>query len=750
MAARQCLPARACLCQRLAPQRPRSQVHRNLQTRWSKSGAVERLRNFASIAGASDIDLLRPSHVAPAPFGDPQLYIAPRSPLSRLLAAVRAKDAAAISKEFVAWTDVLGDKYARDHELAVKQFDILPSPTLSEIIRGIDPARYPEGDAANGLLITQGQTEVTDVGKLMDDLGVRAHHRRLFQGIVTIIYLRQRSEHCPLLVADFEVFLRIAGITADHHLASALLTFSSDQGLRQSRTGRTWIEYLRARFMTEPSNYQFDRNRVVVDPLNLVTANESRDLPEESNETKIAMTARLSAMESLRFSENATKRQPWNRNRYDPRQDSRRLVRHQGATNFRSFWNHWVRLRLSVHDFAEVLPTAIEAFSRSNSSYSILQEILKPFYGIEFDQETQTITGGIDIQKDSSLYPSDRLLFALVEAFGAMSEISVGMRVIDFISRRYEIAISAKTWSNLLNWTYVCASKKLRVSRRLLGEETTTYVSTGDVRHIWEVMTSAPYNITPSFEDLDTYIRTLIITRDMRGAVDLIRDTAMPFYEAVVKEYEAAIFDEVLFNDAHRERPTTRASRTLSSVLTASSFAFQRRTRAEVRKDFVFNRIALWFKDILSKVSDSQHHRKSTFTSVDIPDLIRDYPEFFATGIRYRTATGELSLKGTGTTPRYEKKHTGRQVLQQKKGASQVFTFKTDKNGQKRKIRDLETGKFVENPDFKWPTNRKMEIRENLRIPFERLGTARIPPAEGSRATYANAWWKRLEQEMSM
>jgi hypothetical protein len=662
--------------------------------------------------------------------------IGQKTPLDDLLAAIRHKDAAATSKAFIDWTDALADEYSPWHHEAMAQLTTLSSPVLSEILRSMDPVLNNELDVAHSLNITQGDTKFTDAGKLMDEFGVRHHHRSVIRGAQTILE-RCEESRIRLSIADFENILRMVGASVDYPLSSIVFSTMSRHGLVESRTTKTWVEFLKARFMLDPIYYQYDRARMMISPRARVTNDETYGENSQS----------ILEMDRIRFSMNDFKRQPWNRRRDEPTTDIRRQLRRKGE-DFRSFWHHWVRTQLFESDLdVELLCVSIEGFSRSGDREAILEHILQGYYGIAINEGSQSVTGGFDIPRDSPLYPTSRLQFAISEAFGAMGDISLGMQLIDFISQRYDVPISPETWSNLLNWTYVSSSKELHAMRKAAGLAPDG-ITSSDVLHVWDVMTSPPYSIEPSFEDLDVYMKALLFTRNLNKALDAIRNTALPYHQSITREFEEALQDEVLLNDTVQENTEDRLSTFTSSTL---STARRRRQQAEIHKDLVSNRIASWFDRILRQASTSRLHRRSSFASVTIPNLVRDHPDFFPQGVRYRTATGEVRIRGVDDSPRFQPVQTvAREALKQKLSYAMVLRQRVDENGEHHTIDDPETGRKIRNPEFVWPTNKSKTIVEKRRMPYVRAADLGIPPRSAAKEDNEKEWWANLKKQLMM
>ncbi|KAK2592546.1 hypothetical protein QQS21_009761 [Conoideocrella luteorostrata] len=625
-----------------------------------------------------------------------------RTELDDVLAAVQSQNPDQVYNAFLLWTDVLSNPSSPLHDAAVRQAQELPGPSFSEILRILDPMRSAGHDVAQGLNVTQGQAQFTNAGRLVDEFGVRKHHRQLLRGMQVLLEVRDGSQH-GLTVADYEVCLRYAGAAVDYQATKSFWSAMPGNGLQESRSAKTWTEFIKSRFMTEPTYYQFDRSRVAV---------MARDL--YSNHSPLPM-ATLKRMDRMRLSINALKKEPWNRRKDEVDEDMRRLFRRR--IDFRGYKGHWIRALYYGHEVdEELMCTSLIAFARSSSLHSMKTLIFKNYYDITIDEETDPgnthISGGAELPANSPIKPTSRLLNAIVEAFGSISHIPLGMKLVDFVSRRYNIPIPHETWSNLLNWTYLCASKPFKPMRRLHGDFISTVTTTADVREVWNVMTSEPYHVAPKFDDYDIYIKTLLAQRSFGQALALIRSHILPFYQDVIDDYEIAVQDEILQNDLG---PCPQAT--------------HRRNQAELYKDYIHHRISSWFDKLLKTASSNKGHRDGAVMKTMIPNLLIEFGDFFPHQIRYRTAQGVVQMDRPEATRRFTWTKQWRETLPQKKAGIHV--------------RDIEGS---DQPDFDYPQIPVIKVLEWQRRPKPRMTRFGKAPKDAE----ARRWWDRLEEELML
>ncbi|KAG5948935.1 hypothetical protein E4U53_006094 [Claviceps sorghi] len=659
-----------------------------------------------------------------------------RTELDDVLVAVQGQQPDQVYEAFRVWTRMLDD----GNEAAVRRAQELPAPYLSEILRSLDPLLGGQGqerhDMAHGLNLTQGLAQFTDISQWVTRFGVRYRHRRVLRGMKTLLAVRSRSP-LGLTTADHEVMLRCAGAAADYQASKTMWSKMAASGLQDSRTAKTWTEFVKARFMTEPAYYQFDRSRVAVMARDLYSIREPLSM------------ATLKRLDSIRMNMNVMKREPWNRRTDEVDEDVRRLLRRRA--DFRGYKGHWIRALYFGHEVdEELICVSLVAFARSSSLHAIKTLIFQNFYGIHIDPESDPgnphVSGGDELPPTSPLRPTPRLLNAIVEAFGPMSHIPLGMKLVDFVSRRYGVAIPPETWSNLLNWTYVCASKPFRSMRRLHERDfaptsTSTGASTSttpaDVRAVWNAMTSDPYNVTPTFQDHNVLIKTLLIQRSLFSALAVIRNDIIPLHRRAQSEHELAIHDEILQSDLGPPSPQ----------------AVRRRTRAALHKDYIRHHITSWLDKLLKVASANSGFRNRAFTKTTIPDLLLEFADFLPRQIRYRTAQGIVRLRRAETETRFTWNKTLRQTLPQKNAG--IYA---------RNAPDAHL------PDFAYPVVPIMNLLEWQRVPHRRIkALGRAPKAplktrgeprprprprslksSSTPGVASRKWWAKLAGEMML
>lgn len=585
--------------------------------------------------------LPRPRYYATAaePLWTPQL--------SQLLGAIQTRNVPSVSKAFFEWTEALHPTSPYFDEAVSDEVGSLPRTTVSEIIRSLDPVVHPELDVAHGLRISIGQTQHIDVSDLVDEFGIRRHHREVWRGMQTLLEILGPPGKNGLLITDMETLLRCAGSIADNF--QILETFAESPRLSgfSGRNTRTVHEFLKAIYATEPSYRQFDDTRYVI---------TYRDI---TSGTKIVPLPLLKRMDQLRYNLNALLREPWGRNAENLSVDRRRTLRSRALQpkgksynlSFRVQWARWRREAVMLDE--EFLCTSMLGFSRSFSLSEILIKIFSHRYGINIaysrNAEDVGIEGGFAFPPDHPFRPTRRLLHATVDSLGSMGHMSLCLRLLDHLSRLYELPLTHELWSKLLKWTYINASRPVATVRNYVGQSQGRLRSGPEhVHEIISMMTSEPFNIELSFEDNLILAKTLIVGYEYDDARIVVREKLIPHYEALAKEHQQAIVDEVLRNDA---------------VPFSAMVNGHRRQKAQIKLDHAWHGIQLVLDRLIKKLGNHRLSMENPDYVDLVPDLIDEFGSFFTGTVIYRTEQGIVKL------------HRGSEVA----GASRISVHMADR-----------------------------------------------------------------------
>ena len=98
-------------------------------------------------------------------------------------------------------------------------------------------------------------------------------------------------------------------------------------------------------------------------------------------------------------------------------------------------------------------------------------KILDNVWGIRFYTDAngndQEVRSDLKLEPDSPIYPNKRLLVTVADVYGSHNEISAGLRLVDFISRNYNIQVKKNVWYQLLRWLWLHSNLERRHGKRL-------------------------------------------------------------------------------------------------------------------------------------------------------------------------------------------------------------------------------------------------------------------------------------------
>ena len=139
------------------------------------------------------------------------------------------------------------------------------------------------------------------------------------------------------------------------------------------------------------------------------------------------------------------------------------------------------------------------AMSREGDMVGV-KSILRKVWDIDVDaileQDDDSPITANTLSHESPSYPTQYLLFTVVHVFGSNNELPAALRIIDNISRRYDIKIDDETWAQLFEWTFVLSTPRYK-GRKADGAQL-GQLPLASVENLWNTMRSEPYNIKPT------------------------------------------------------------------------------------------------------------------------------------------------------------------------------------------------------------------------------------------------------------
>ena len=296
------------------------------------------------------------------------------------------------------------------------------------------------------------------------------------------------------------------------------------------------------------------------------------------------------------------------------------------------------------------------------------KSIMRSVYNIDVDLLQQVDEEEVETptfyEADSPLRPSARLLFTVAHVWGSNNETALGFKLVDYISRQYDLQIPFRVWAHLLEWTFL-------LGLRRSGAEIRQGQDLGQVPHetmerLWEAMTDAPHYIEPDGTMLTMRARaqrdvlkldeTLASLKDAREKLDVQRRQLFGLSEQVMSWIDRWVTDgrtdDILpaeWYDLRRTflMETLKVDRDLQLVITASRRMFKefhwpeyapphmRRERGHPERE------RLW-----REFNSGYQSRLLEWERRQLPSLLDGYAEYFPNTLLYKTSGGYIAIDG--------------------------------------------------------------------------------------------------------
>lgn len=490
----------------------------------------------------------------------------------------------------------------------------LPQTAFSELLRCLDPFVVGrELDVANGMAIGPGLTQHTSLNSLVDPFGIKILYVKLLHYMDTIAAVRRGAGH-QLLLSDYTILMRCAGAASDTAALKRLESEMEDNGYMEWWQGEIYNDFCKARFLTEPLYAQHDLARFRVRPRNL---HRSKLMFE---------TERLLRMDRLRTSilGRQVHRVGQNPNKIDYAEHLTRILRKRKPVS-----RAIARMDAVGATADEKLVCTFMIAQARTGGLHALRMMLEKYWGITVRKDGKTgevdISGGRSLPPDSPLAPTHRLLDAVVHSFCCNAEVAMALKLVDFISTRYELQVQDRTWSSLLEWTHVLASKQVAWEWKT-AEFPQKVVSGKAVRLVWDTMVSEPYNFNPGIKEYNILLQELIAEGQLFRVMQLARELRY-LYEDAVRENENALFELV---------------QTLGQEVEATS-AMRRYRMAQSQKAYTWHCFNSWCRRMLKRVRGRGYDDE--FVVRVLPQFIDEFRQFMPPKVSYRTATGYVDMK---------------------------------------------------------------------------------------------------------
>jgi hypothetical protein len=263
--------------------------------------------------------------------------------------------------------------------------------------------------------------------------------------------------------------------------------------------------------------------------------------------------------------------------------------------------------------------------------------------------------------RNSSLYPTNQLLFTIAHAYGINNQIPTALRVMDYVSRQYSIVLDHDVSMELMGWTYEVSHfrgatrrwlwlTKGAAAADLAGPrdesfETQESTSSQDkevndvgtplprtaVANLYYTLIAEPYNIKPTIELLDYPIKASLNSQSFVRLQELMRVGR-----------DCARQDVYLLNRMKRDTKLVFSKDKRHPALQEMIQALHLQ-QLKVRN----NRLVIrsWV-DRLLKVKYQDHNlHKPKWHAIFIPDILREWDTYLNNTVTYHTTTGYVTIQ---------------------------------------------------------------------------------------------------------
>lgn len=529
--------------------------------------------------------------------------------LKALLSALRRGDT---FKLYLCLMDlVLGHETEGGSRAFTEVMATIPPTTFSEILRNFDPHRVAEEiDTAPGMNISYGVAVYTPLGELVNKWGVKTLYVRILRRLLHIQLARRNAGLLPL-VNDYVVLMRCAGATSNIRAAKDIWQSMSGDKRSNIRHSEAYSEFLKARYLSEKIYANNDLSRLRLRPLDMHRS--SLKLKRGVLFRLRDLTAHVRDRRKHRFGFNMHER-------FYDEPLTRVLRKRDPLTKL----NRTVGLRGLYNNNEEIVCAFLKANGRiggmvSNSS------LLKQNWGIFIRRDRRTgaisIEGGHTYPPDSPRKPTAALLDAVVHSYGSMGEITMAVRLLDYISQRFSIPVPDSVWSDLIEYARIMQSKPA-ATEWAVANFPHRVAKPDQLLEIWNLCTQAPYSFRPGAKDYYNLIKSLVRRkRSMLQPIEALRQIK-PLYDNTVDACEQAWCELV--------QTTEQAVPNHNS--------FRRYKALQARRNHMWY---MFHYSISLMLKGMQPDRIDDESAVrQIPKLLGDFEPFLPRRVSYLVATG--------------------------------------------------------------------------------------------------------------
>jgi hypothetical protein len=243
---------------------------------------------------------------------------------------------------------------------------------------------------------------------------------------------------------------------------------------------------------------------------------------------------------------------------------------------------------------------------------------------------------------DSPFWPSKTLLFALAHCFGINNMIPTALRLVDYVSRKYSIAIPIEVWEDLLGLTY--ALSKPQTVNGEMEEMSPTYLRPEAVSTLWSALTAEPYKVKPNMAMYDRLIMNLLRRQRFGEVRERMEEARKVHVRSVYKYGETAAVGD-LQSSLFEIEDDSEEFQLMQGTTAYENYLFLQRDKTfqHLIQNHSRQYLYRWCR-ILINFATRSLLENPTFVTVDLPQFIYDFRLFMPHRIEYPIGTGFISF----------------------------------------------------------------------------------------------------------
>jgi Mitochondrial ATPase expression len=310
-------------------------------------------------------------------------------------------------------------------------------------------------------------------------------------------------------------------------------------------------------------------------------------------------------------------------------------LRHETLVNFRRMVGQ------KLHGDEETFTNLMIAMGREADlpgAKSILKSVYNIDVGLLLEVDEEEVETPTFYEPDSPLRPTSRLLHTIAHVFASNNDVGLAYKLVDFVSRQYDIRIPFNVWMHLLDWALV-------LSLRRSGAQEKQGQAIGRVPHsfidkLWAEMTDEPHNIKP---DVVMHTSRALSLRDrgmLRESLESIQSAKLLF-ETTRGEAERLGQELLALTDQLLER---QSARTLQ-ILPAEWFDLRRRfILSSIIEDRDLQLLIVAIRKTFTENLWPEHGRQKEWERRRLPGIIADFTEYLPNSFAYSTRGGLIEI----------------------------------------------------------------------------------------------------------